>query len=71
MSFVIPNGVVVFSKNVCPNCVTLKNVLKQNNVEYTEIKVDEDVDALMFLKESGFRSVPVMFKDGVVSNESY
>lgn len=71
MSFVVPDGVVVFSKDVCPNCVTMKNILKQAGVEYTEIKVDENLDALMFLKQAGFRSVPVMFKDGVASNESY
>lgn len=59
-------GVVVFSKEVCPNCVTLKNQLKTKNITFTEIKVDEDFEALIYLKSSGFRSVPVLMKDGVV-----
>lgn len=59
-------GVVVFSKEVCPNCVTLKNQLKAKNIAFTEIKVDEDFEALTYLKQSGFRSVPVLMKDGVV-----
>ena len=59
-------SVVVYSKTVCPNCVTLKNQLKAKGVEFTEIKVDEDMEALAYLKQQGFRAVPVLMKDGVV-----
>ena len=59
-------SVVVYSKTVCPNCVTLKNQLKSKGIEFTEIKVDEDMKALAYLKQQGFRAVPVLMKDGVV-----
>ncbi len=66
MSFVVPEGLVVFSKTVCPKCVTIKKQLKAEGKEFTEIKVDENQDAYQFLVSSGFRSVPVVFQDGVV-----
>lgn len=59
-------GLVVFSKNVCPHCVTVKNKLKAQGREFTEIKLEENPEALVFLKEQGFRSVPVVMQDGVV-----
>ena len=59
-------GLVVFSKSVCPNCVTVKNKLKAQGKEFTEIKLEENPEALAFLKEQGFRSVPVVMQDGVV-----
>lgn len=66
MSFVVPKGLVVFSKNVCPNCVTVKNKLKAQGKDYTEIKLEENPEALSFLKEQGFRSVPIVMLDGEV-----
>jgi glutaredoxin-like protein NrdH len=66
MSFVVPEGYVVFSKNVCPNCVTLKNKLNYQSIPYTEIKLEDTPEALTFLKEQGFRSVPVLMLDGKV-----
>lgn len=60
------SGVVVFSKSICPNCVTLKNQLNAKGISFTEIKVDEDMEALAYLKQQGFRAVPVLMKDGVV-----
>lgn len=64
MSFNIPEGYVMFSKSVCPNCVTLKQRLITKNIPFTEIKVDEDTEAREFLVVQGFRSVPVLFVDG-------
>lgn len=64
--FEVPNaGYVVFSKSLCPNCDTLKNRLISKNIQYTEIKVDEITEARDWLVGQGFRSVPVMFVDGV------
>lgn len=64
MSFNVPSGYVVFSKSVCPNCVTLKQRLITKNIPFIEIKVDEDTEAREFLVGQGFRSVPVLFVDG-------
>lgn len=62
--FNVPMGYVVFSKSVCPNCVTLKNRLISQGVTFTEIKVDEDDNARSFLISKGYRSVPVLYVDG-------
>lgn len=62
--FIVPDGYVVFSKSVCPNCVTLKNRLISQGVTFTEIKVDEDDNARSFLIGKGYRSVPVLYVDG-------
>lgn len=59
-------GLIVFSKSICPNCVTVKRKLEVLGQQYSEICVDEDPEALNFLKGKGFRSVPVVMLDGNV-----
>lgn len=34
---------VVYSKPNCPNCVQAKNLLSIKNIEYTEIRIGEDI----------------------------
>jgi len=53
--------VKVFTTKTCPYCVTLKKFLKQNNVEFEDIDVSEDKEALEEMKEkSGQSGVPVV-----------
>ena len=33
-------NVIVFTKPACPNCVLLKNLLKNKNVEYNVVELD-------------------------------
>lgn len=64
MSFVVPEGLVVFSKSNCPACEELKAKLKEQETEYVEVKIDTKPEARDFIISKGFRSMPVVFKDG-------
>lgn len=44
-------------------CKMTKRKLQELGVNYQEINVDEDLSALEYLMECGFRSLPVVFKD--------
>ena len=57
-------GVVVYSKAHCPQCVIAKNKLDAVGIEYEEVRVDLDQSARSMIMGMGFRSVPVIFKDG-------
>lgn len=52
--------VKVYSKNNCIQCKMTKELLKQRNVNFLEINVDnvENKDALSALKEKGIKSLP-------------
>lgn len=59
--------IVIYSKTVCPNCTIAKNYLKQNNVPYEEINLDDDLVRQAFYAKcgEGVRSVPQIFVDDV------
>lgn len=53
--------VKVYTTPTCPYCVTLKRFLEQKDVEFEEVDVSEDEDALEEMKEkSGQTGVPVV-----------
>jgi len=59
--------VKVFSTKVCPHCVTLKEFLKQYNVEYEEIDVGEDEEGRKeMIEKSGQMGVPVLEINGQI-----
>jgi len=59
--------VKVFSTKVCPYCVTLKEFLKQHNVEYEEIDVGEDEEGRKeMIEKSGQMGVPVLEINGQI-----
>ncbi len=35
----------IYTQDNCPNCLELKNVLKQNNIQYTELDVNQSYSA--------------------------
>lgn len=35
----------IYTQDNCPNCLELKNVLKQNNIQYTELDVNQSYAA--------------------------
>lgn len=54
--------IVVYSKEVCPYCVSAKNLLKRKGAEFTEIKVTDDKIRDEMIKKSGGRmTVPQIF----------
>lgn len=53
--------ITVYTKNNCVPCKMTKRKLQELGVNYKEINVDENFEALEFLMEYGFRSLPVVF----------
>ena len=57
--------VIIYSTAMCPFCDRAKMLLQKRNIEYTELKVDQDVKLFeeMLVLSSGRRSVPQIFID--------
>ena len=59
--------VKVFTTKVCPYCITLKEFLKQQNIEFEEIDVAEDEKGREeMIEKSGQMGVPVIDIDGEI-----
>jgi len=57
----------VFSTPACPYCVTLKEYLKQHNIEFEDIDVSEDMKAQKeMIEKSEQMGVPVVEIDGQI-----
>ena len=51
----------VFSTPTCPYCLTLKNFLKEHNIEFEDIDVSQDEKVRdEMIKKSGQMGVPVV-----------
>lgn len=53
----------IYTKNNCMPCKMTKRKLQELGVNYKEINVDENLEALEYLMECGFRSLPVVFNE--------
>ncbi len=59
--------VKVFSTPSCPYCVTLKEFLKENNIEFEDIDVSQNKAASdEMIEKSGQMGVPVVEIDGQI-----
>ncbi len=59
--------VKVYTTESCPFCVTLKDFLKNNNIEFESFNVAEDLEARKeMIEKSGQMGVPVMDIDGQI-----
>ena len=59
--------VKVYSTPACPYCVTLKEYLKQHNIEFEDIDPSKNEAALdEMVKKSGQMGVPVVDIDGQI-----
>jgi len=59
------NEIIIYSTNFCPYCVAAKNLLKSKQLEYTEIRVDKNLEQRnLMMKKSGRTSVPQIFING-------
>ena len=57
----MPKKVTIYSTATCPYCVRLKDHLKKNNVEFTEIDVSTDPKkGEEMVQKSGQMGVPVV-----------
>ena len=54
----------IYSKTVCPYCVQAKNYLKNKNINFREINIEQDAEAREFITQQGLRTVPQIFMDG-------
>ncbi len=55
--------VEIYGTRVCPFCDRAKELLKRKNIEFTEYKIDEDMDKRqeMVTRNPGARTVPQIF----------
>jgi glutaredoxin 3 len=61
------NKVLIYSTSTCPWCVKVKEFLKENNIEFTEKNVGENVKAAEeMIKKSGQQGVPVTEINGKI-----
>ena len=57
----------IFSTPFCPYCVTLKEFLKENQIEFEDINVAQDAQAREeMIQKSGQMGVPVAEIDGQI-----
>ncbi|WP_165005359.1 MULTISPECIES: glutaredoxin-like protein NrdH [unclassified Enterococcus] len=56
-------NVKIFSKNNCMQCKMVKRFLADNQIEFEEVNIDEQPEAIDWLKAQGFQSVPVITSD--------
>lgn len=54
----------IYSKAHCPQCDNAKGLLTLKEIQFNEIKVDQDKVAREWLMEQGHRSVPQLYLDG-------
>ena len=53
--------ITVYSKNNCPYCTRAKALLELNDIEYTEINIEQDSNARKRIVEAGLRTVPQIY----------
>lgn len=52
----------VYTKNNCGYCEMAKAMLKNNDIPFETVNVEDDADAMKFILEQGLRSMPQIFK---------
>jgi glutaredoxin 3 len=53
--------IIVYSKQLCPNCDQVKALLKSKNIDFKEINIETNAAGRDVLIERGLRSVPQVF----------
>lgn len=61
-----PNGFTIYSKSGCPNCVKVKNYLKEKKLVFTiidcdEYIIEEKIHFLLFMKKFIQNDSPLQF----------
>ena len=57
--------IIIYTKSYCPYCVKAKQLLKNKNINFTEIDITNNQSLIeeMLLKSSGRKTVPQIFID--------
>ena len=56
--------ITVYTKHWCGYCDMAKNYLRENNIEFTEINIDDDTDAREYMRAEGHRTAPQIYYNG-------
>ena len=63
-AFVISDGNYLIQSVTCPHCKKVKKYLKENNIEFTKLSID-DIEARNFATFLNFKTIPILLiKDG-------
>lgn len=57
----LPKSISVYGKTNCPSCKIVKNILKEQNVEYEYVDLDDDELRQAFYKSYNVNTVPQVF----------
>ena len=60
------NNILIYTKNQCVQCQMSKNVLNDLGISYTEKNVDINEKFMDEAKATGYKSMPIILKDGQV-----
>ena len=58
--------IVIYSKNNCIFCAQAKRLMEKHDIEFTEVRIDEDDAAREFMINQGHRTVPQIYRDGAL-----
>ncbi len=53
-------NITIYTKDNCPQCKMTKRFLSEKNVAFEERNIDNEPQYIDWLKNQGFRSVPVV-----------
>ena len=56
--------IIVYTKPSCVQCTATTRALNKYGLEFTEVDLVEDADALATIKSLGYQQAPVIFADG-------
>ena len=59
-------NITVYTKNQCVQCKMSKNILNDLGISYTEKNVDTNEKFMDEAKSTGYKSMPIILKDGQV-----
>lgn len=62
----------VYSKSMCAPCNMTKRTLTRNNVDFEEINIEMNEDAMSYVKSKGHKAAPVVeVWDGDILSEAW
>lgn len=61
------NWIIIYTMNNCKWCVKLKELLKVYGFDYYEKNINEDEEYKKEFLEAGFRTVPQLYFEGVLT----
>ena len=57
-------SIIVYTKPQCVQCRATKRALDKQGLEYSEVNLEQDEEALQTVKALGYQQAPVVFAGG-------